>query len=120
MHTRLQSCTAILVAGAMCVSTSTAASASVPVTALAVAANCAASIGAAGAAVQAPVRPGCVLPAVDAPAPAPIMQSPPMVRTEGRRFNLWPILGGLAAIIAAVVLLSSGDDDNDDDGLSRG
>ncbi len=124
MQSKFRFATATLIAAALCVSSTTAAVASVPATAIAIATNCAASIGAAGMVAQAPIRPGCVLPVIDAPARAPVLirQPAPMVSTPvGRRFNVWPVLAGLAAIIGALVLLSGGDDDDDDDdSLSRG
>ena len=101
-----------LTAMALCVS-STAAAASTPGVSARVAAMCSAGGAATGAAVaasQGPVRPGCVLPAVDQTnaVAAPVVES-------GKSFSAWPLLLGLAAVIALGYFLLKGDDDDDGD-----
>ena len=82
------------------------------------AAVCAAGAASVAAAAQAaPAQPGCVLPVVDAPPPAPVAEVPPpayvpaAVTTAGG-LGIMPLLLGLAAVVgAATLLLEDGDDD---------
>jgi len=120
MQSKINVSTFALAAFALCASSTAGAVARVPATAIAVAANCATSVGAAGAALaQAPVRPACVLPVVDRVAAAPIVEPGPFVTETVGGFNAFPLLAGLAALIAGIVLLIGlNNDDNKD--LSRG
>jgi hypothetical protein len=72
--------------------------------------NPATAAAAAGAAAAAQGQPGCVLPAVDPPAPAPVSEVAPVSR-GGLGFT--PILLGLLGIAALAALIASGNDDSD-------
>jgi hypothetical protein len=84
------------------------------------AAICAAGAASTAAAVQAaPAQPGCVLPVVDAPPPAPVVEAPPPpaptvvpVAAAGKEIAILPLLLGLAAIAAGIFLLLDKDEDD--------
>ena len=65
----------------------------------------------AAATAQAPAG-GCVLPVVDAPPPAPVVEAAPLP-APGPGFGITPILLGLAAIAVLAALILSEDDDDD-------
>lgn len=83
--------------------------------AAACAGTAAAAAAAAAAAQAAPARSGCVLPAVDAPPPAPVAQAlpPAAVPVAGPTLGALPLILGLGAIAAALLLVLDGGDDDD-------
>jgi hypothetical protein len=73
--------------------------------------NPATATAAAGAAAAAQGQAGCVLPAVDTPAPVEVSEVPPVPRGGG--IGITPILLGLLGIAALAALIASGNDDSD-------
>ena len=74
----------------------------------------AAATAAGAAAVQG--QPGCVLPAVDAPPPPPVGETPPIQPAAAPGgFSISPVLLGLVGIAALAALIAAGGDDSDAD-----
>ena len=84
------------------------------------AALCGSSVaGAAAATAQASPAPGCVLPQVDAPLPAPVETAAPIAAAPiepvvaGAGIGVLPLLLGLAALAGVAALLLRGGNGND-------
>jgi len=79
--------------------------------------------GAAAATAQAGAAPGCVLPQVDAPLPAPVETAAPVALppaaavAAGGGIGVLPLLVGLAALAGIAALLLRGGNGNNDDGI---